>query len=1845
MTIRKIILLKHAVCAAIFIMFLLFGSIVQAADIPLSAAEKKWLKEHPVIRVGHGVEWPPFSLFKNQKPMGLSVDYLNLAASKAGLKLEYQPVYSFVELLKMGQDKKVDLIHSVTKTKTRSEYLAFTKPYKKNPSAIFMKKGSPPINSIKDIIDKNIAVGRGFYQEEIIRERYPKIKLTRVESSLEGLKAVSFGTVDAFVDELAVGNYILAQNFLTNVAVAGGTGLADYVDVNIRFAVRKDWPILVSILEKGMDAISESQKAQINSKWSSLAERPVLHLTDDEKNWLKSHPVIRVMGETDYPPWDFVRNGQAAGYSIDYVKLLADRLGVRLTFDIAPYGDQIGKVQARKLDMLHTTSSFELDGVLFSKPYGRFLQVIIARDDRSDIKSEQDLSGKRVAIAKGDEGIQMLKRAVSDVQSVECIGYREVLMAILDKKADAGIMDRSVAHHLIRKHLLNGLSVVAQVAGTRFDPNQEMRLGVRSDWPVFLEALEKAMDSITTEEMDALNHKWLRQLKKTDQIELSSSEKAWLAKHKSIELGFTPDLQPLLIQAEDKELTGILPDIFDQLKNYTGLNVSIEARPWPETIEQARKGEIDGLVLCVPNLAKEAGLLATKGYISTIPVIFGKKDAPFKINSLNDLKGKRVAHLKSIKFLENILARFGDETTVIEADSFIAAVTMVMEGKADVVLGMNFNTYTLHQSVLTGIEPIFIDSSYLIKGVTAVRSDWPELVGILNKGLVAIGEAQINQIIRKWTQIERTGQKLILTKSERAWLNDHPVIRVGTDQQWNPIEFLDSDGNYKGLAIDYLKKIENLLGVKFKLIPENWQALIDRAKKQELDLFTSVASTPERKKYLSFTEPYIQMPAGIFAREDTAYITDLKQIKGKQISVVEGYAIADYLAAHHPYLNLVLVKNTQEGIRKVKQKKAFAFIDNIITTGHIISHKGYIDIKLIGEVPFVYAQRMGVRKDWQQFRDILQKAINAIPDADRNAIYNKWVPVTYEKPIDYSLIWKITAGAMILICIIVFWNLRLKYEVGKKTAELKENEQKYHNLFQFSRDGVLIFSLDRRILDVNEQFVTLSGFTRDEVLSLRLSDLFPEARTPESDKRIQSMLDGNEIDLFETDMHCNNGKKEQVEINVTKLENCYEEKIVFQANIRDITSRKRHMEVLAARLRLSEFSVTHSVEQLLKECLDEAEKLTGSCIGFIHYLGPDQKTLTLQRWSTNTLKHMCTAKGKGKHYDIDHAGVWVEGIRKRQPVIHNDYENLKNRKGLPKGHAPVIRELVVPIFRGDKIVAIIGVGNKENDYVEADIKAVEDLGDFLWDILLRRKAEEEKSETEKRLKAIFNHRFQLTGLLSPDGKLLMANENVCRLVGVDFKEIKGAYLWELPHWEHSKTLQDEIRKAVESVQKGKLITIETTHPDAEGNIHYIDFSLTPVRDEKGEIIFIVPEGHDITKRKKSEDDRKNLEKQLAQAQKMEAIGTLAGGIAHDFNNILSSIMGYTELAREDIPKESETASYINQVFKAGQRASDLVKQILTFSRKQDRELVPLKVGLVIKEAVKLLRSSIPTTIEIKSDINPNCGLVLADPTQIHQIIMNLCTNSYHAMKELGGKLSISLQPINIGTEEKTQIGIRLERGSYLEMTISDTGCGIPEELLEKIFEPYYTTKEKGEGTGLGLATVHSIIRNFNGEIIVKSRVGDGTTFFVYLPVIKEIKLSASKGKEAGEVFKGAESILFVDDEKTVVDFSKIMLEGLGYQFIGFTESLQALEAFKIAPDDVDLLVTDMTMPKMTGEELIRQIKKIRPDLPVILCTGYSDVLSPERIKQIGVSEYLEKPILKKDLAAKIRKTLERHKPS
>ena len=506
------------------------------------------------------------------------------------------------------------------------------------------------------------------------------------------------------------------------------------------------------------------------------------------------------------------------------------------------------------------------------------------------------------------------------------------------------------------------------------------------------------------------------------------------------------------------------------------------------------------------------------------------------------------------------------------------------------------------------------------------------------------------------------------------------------------------------------------------------------------------------------------------------------------------------------------------------------------------------------------------------------------------------------------------------------------------------------------------------------------------------------------------------------------------------------------------------------------------------------------------------------------------------------------------------------------------------------------------------------------DITTRKRIEGELRESEEKYRSMMESMKDAVYICSSDFRVEYMNSAMIQRTGRDaigkncFKALHD--LDEKCPWcKHDK------------IKKGESVESDIVSPKDNRSYH---ISSSPIIHGDGSISKMTV-FRDTT-------DLRILETQLQQAQKMEAIGTLAGGIAHDFNNILGAIIGLSELSILETTEGSSLNRHIEKILEAGMRAKGLVQQILAFSRQRDQERISMSINPVIDEALKFLRSSLPSSIKISHYIKKDLGLIEGDPTQIHQVMMNLCTNAEHSMREKGEVLHVEVERVNVD-ETMAVLHHNLHPGPYVRLEVKDTGYGIEPATMERIFDPYFTTKGVGEGTGLGLAVVQGIVHKHGGAITVESEVGKGTTFEVFFPVIEGEKKEIEEKRKA-PLPTGTEHILFIDDEEVLAEVGKEALEHLGYEVIIRTSSTDALELFKAKPGYFDLVITDMSMPNMTGEQLSREVIKIRPELPIILCTGFSHIISKEKAHEIGIKAFVMKPLVRKDLAETVRKVLD-----
>jgi PAS domain S-box-containing protein len=520
---------------------------------------------------------------------------------------------------------------------------------------------------------------------------------------------------------------------------------------------------------------------------------------------------------------------------------------------------------------------------------------------------------------------------------------------------------------------------------------------------------------------------------------------------------------------------------------------------------------------------------------------------------------------------------------------------------------------------------------------------------------------------------------------------------------------------------------------------------------------------------------------------------------------------------------------------------------------------------------------------------------------------------------------------------------------------------------------------------------------------------------------------------------------------------------------------------------------------------------------------------------------------------------------------------------------------------------------------------------IVYDITEFKNKGDELLRNEERFRDIAESMADWIWEVDNEGRYTYCSEKIESILGYTVKEIIGKTPFDFMSPNDAEKNGEIFGKII--TEKGIIKNLENWNLSKDGRDVCLITTGVPILDKSGDLIGYRGVDSDITNSKKAEIEQKKLKERLQQSQKMESIGILAGGIAHDFNNILYPIIGFTEMSIEDLPKTHPVQENLQDILDGAKRASDLVKQILKFSRQEKQVLKPIILKPVVGEAIKLLRSTIPANIDIQGNLYDEKDYVLCDATEIHEIVMNLCTNAYHSMEENGGTIIVRLNKQNPSPD------LKLPSGEYICLSVSDNGVGIPKDIIDKIFEPYLTTKEIGKGSGLGLSVVHGIIINYKGNISVESSPGKGSEFNVFLPIttqLKTVEQQLIKDKPLG----GTENILFVDDEASIIKLATRILERFGYTITGKTSCIEALELFTENPDGFDLVVTDMAMPIMTGTEFAKKILKIQPDIPIIMCTGFSEQVDSEIAKSIGIKEYIKKPILIDELTSKIREVLD-----
>jgi PAS domain S-box-containing protein len=695
------------------------------------------------------------------------------------------------------------------------------------------------------------------------------------------------------------------------------------------------------------------------------------------------------------------------------------------------------------------------------------------------------------------------------------------------------------------------------------------------------------------------------------------------------------------------------------------------------------------------------------------------------------------------------------------------------------------------------------------------------------------------------------------------------------------------------------------------------------------------------------------------------------------------------------------------------------------------------------------------------------------------------------------------------------------------------------------------------------------------------------------------------------------------------------------------TLRLRNVRLLEGigRVQSLFIAATHS-PKLFEEMLDQLLKLSGSTYGFVGEIlyGPEEqpylKSLAFAYMTESSAKRIFfehyNEDGREFH-DLD--TLFGAAVRTGKPVIANNPNSESDPIGFPPDHPTPRTFLGIPLYHRGEMIGMFGLADRKQGYDEMLLEYLDPFSTTCAGIIRAFRHERQHQHMEEiavRFGNILDDSLQEIYVFDARTlKFEQVNRGACENLGYTPEELLRMRPIDL----YPETSERRFQALIEPLRSGAQRKVEFTtfHRRKDESSYPVDVYLHLSTAPAPVFVAIVL---DITERRRMEKEKAKLEAQIIQSQKLETIGTLAGGIAHDFNNILAPIIWYTEMIINDLDQSDEMHEELKHVLKAANRAKDLVQQILTFSRLKESKRQPVKIQFVIAEALKLLRASLPATIEFRQELDKNCEPIFADPTQIHQVVMNLCTNAFHAMRKGGGILELNLKMVTV-SQDFAERNPAIKPGSAACLQVRDSGHGMDPATLSRIFEPFFTTKRVGEGTGLGLSVIHGIVMTHGGSITVDSKPGQGATFSVYLPTIDYDAQTTPQWQK--NLSQGRETVLLVDDEEEITYSGKVMLERFGYQVTATTDCFEAIEWVRLDPDRFDLLITDQTMPGLTGLRLAEKIHALRQDLPIIIITGYSEDLTEDVWKGKGIGACVMKPMTGVQLHEAIRQVMDHRK--
>ena len=1039
-------------CFNVLLLLLTLAQTALAQPVDFNQQELDWIQRHPQISVGMDDRWPPIDFINaSGQHQGISIDVLQLVASHTGIQFTPTVAAGWQDMLTKAAAHEIDIVATLAQNAEREKKWNFTESYFQFPYVITVRKDNDSVIDLSSLDGKTVAIEKGYFLQKALAS-HPKIRLLPVDSTAEALQAVSREQADAYVGNQAVIFYLIEQARLTNLKVAADAG---FPVGKLHFGIRKDWPELVTIINKVLATTPSQQFKLIERNWlglnqlntNSLTPPAKIDFTPEQHEWLSQHPKLTAGVMDNWPPFDFVNeNGVASGISVEIIQQINQRLDNRITIKAAQWSQIYSEVKNRKLDLiLDITARPEREKDFnFTQPYLDIPHVIVGRRNSESFNDENELNNKTLALEQGFGNVGYFQKNYPSVKLKLYPDTEQALEAVSREEADAYAGNRVVALHLIEKLALYNL----KIHGRLNKPGSVLSIGTRKDYPVLRDILQKTLDSIGNDKIREIKNSWIFDPEQEEKniFTLSKAENHWLSQHRAIPIEVNGSWPPVDFY-DDKQLhRGISADYLKLLSKKLGVEFSINnEEKTASTIQRVIEGKTP-IVLSTsynPKLTQE--LLYTRSFYHLKSVILTARDN-VEIQSIKDLVGKSVAIEKG----SSLSAKLRDKYPGIKLMP-LASATLALEKinsrEVDAYIGFQAETnWLLKQQSFPNIKTVAetgLDAQPLNFAVSKNAPEWLPFVQILDKAIASISSQEHFEIQQHWVTQTSPGDEnikpLILNKKLTDWIKSHPEIKPGVDTQWEPLEYLDDQGNYQGLSSDFIKYFMQQIGVKLKP-PENipWSQVLQGLHEKSIDIAPLLINTPERSQYLNFTRPYLTFPVVIFNQRGNTLLDGLTDLSGKKVGLVEGYAINELIKRDHPDIQRVMFQDTKVGLEALATGKVDAYIDVLSVGAYLIAANGMSNLQVAASTPYQHNFSIGVRKDWPELVSILNIAIEQLPLEKKNQFLKKWLVVKYEKEIDYTLLFWVLAVALFIFLLLA---LRAR-EMGKINAQLTEGRER-----------------------------------------------------------------------------------------------------------------------------------------------------------------------------------------------------------------------------------------------------------------------------------------------------------------------------------------------------------------------------------------------------------------------------------------------------------------------------------------------------------------------------------------------------------------------------------------------------------------------------------------------------------------------------------------------------------------------------------------------------------------------------------------------------------------------------------